>query len=106
MVNKEFIKKWVATLRSGDYKQGKRYLRFNDKFCCLGVACDIIDKTKWYAYGNIYNYGIFTSVLDDDTVKYIGLDDQNYLIAMNDSGKTFDEIADYIEEKYLNVKSI
>lgn len=35
-------KKWVAALRSGDYKQGRDQLR-NEKneFCCLGVLCNI-----------------------------------------------------------------
>ncbi len=35
-------KRWVAALRSGNYKQGKRRLRVEDRFCCLGVLCDIV----------------------------------------------------------------
>lgn len=33
--------KWLAALESGDYEQGKAGLRYKDKFCCLGVACDL-----------------------------------------------------------------
>lgn len=52
---KERIKKlWVAALRSGKYKKGKRMLHpTKDRFCCLGVLtalyCDEkvkLDKTR------------------------------------------------------------
>jgi hypothetical protein len=32
---------WLEALRSGKYKQGKRQLRDGNKFCCLGVLCDL-----------------------------------------------------------------
>ncbi len=35
---------WVAALRSGEYKQGINFLRQDDKFCCLGVLCDLHRK--------------------------------------------------------------
>ena len=46
---KEFATKWLAALRSGDYKQGRSALaEFQDilldtkpVYCCLGVACAI-----------------------------------------------------------------
>lgn len=34
--------KWVAALRSGDYKQGREWLVVDDKYCCLGVLCDVV----------------------------------------------------------------
>ena len=47
----DFIDRWIAALRSGDYKQGENALRMPDSddknascFCCLGVACDLIEK--------------------------------------------------------------
>lgn len=37
-MKREDAKKWLAALRSGEYKQGKQTLRTSDnKFCCLGV---------------------------------------------------------------------
>jgi hypothetical protein len=36
--------RWTAALRSGDYDQGTLYLRQDDKFCCLGVLCDLAEK--------------------------------------------------------------
>lgn len=47
----ENAKRWVAALRSGEYKQVCSYLRTSDGFCCMGVACDIYAKEtgrgKW-----------------------------------------------------------
>ena len=38
----------TAALRSGEYKQGEARLRTEaDEFCCLGVACDLFDKSRW-----------------------------------------------------------
>lgn len=46
-MSKELRKKWIDALRSGDYEQGKGYLRQHDYFCCLGVLCDLVDKNGW-----------------------------------------------------------
>lgn len=33
---------WIAALESGDYQKGKGQLRsYEDKFCCLGVLCNL-----------------------------------------------------------------
>jgi hypothetical protein len=40
-VKKDIKDEWVRRLRSGDYEQGQGYLRFGDKYCCLGVLCDM-----------------------------------------------------------------
>jgi len=51
VTQKKRIAKLVAALLSGEYKQARGHLRKEDKFCCLGVACDIYRKTakegKW-----------------------------------------------------------
>lgn len=46
-MNPEVKSKWVAALRSGQYKQGQGRLRSpQDGFCCLGVLCDLAVKEK------------------------------------------------------------
>ena len=41
-MKKEKAMQLVKALRSGEYVQGLERLRSeDDKFCCLGVACDI-----------------------------------------------------------------
>jgi hypothetical protein len=49
-VKAEIKEKWLAALRSGEYKQGKGYLKEIDgatgeaRYCCLGVLCDLAVK--------------------------------------------------------------
>ena len=43
-MNPEIRARWAAALRSGDYEQGRDNLRRGDKFCCLGVLCDLAIK--------------------------------------------------------------
>lgn len=43
-------KRWVEALLSGKYEQGTECLRSADnKFCCLGVALDVMDPAGWSA---------------------------------------------------------
>ena len=40
-------REWITALRSGTYQQGRRALRTASGFCCLGVACDLLDRGEW-----------------------------------------------------------
>lgn len=95
--------KWVEALRSGEYPQAREFLRTEDGFCCLGVLCEIAELPEWD--------GTCVKGKDDhippDICRRIGLPyelltgpDDDELIAMNDQGKTFSEIADYIERNF------
>lgn len=48
-VNKRFLyETWIAALRSGKYAPTRHRLKDeNDKFCCLGVVCDIYPLGYW-----------------------------------------------------------
>lgn len=50
-IQTENVKKWVESLLSGKYKQDTGRLRASGKdgssYCCLGVACDIMDPEGW-----------------------------------------------------------
>lgn len=89
---------WLKALRSGDYLQGKQRLRseLNKKvfYCCLGVLCDIGFGTWEEKTKGIISYP------DPDYIYKIELktSDMFLLAKMNDDGKSFDEIADWIEE--------
>jgi len=43
--NRKFLLKWIKALRSGEYDQGNSnlYHYLNDEYCCLGVACHLLD---------------------------------------------------------------
>lgn len=47
MMDKELLAKWIAALRSGEYKQTRNRLRDSRGYCALGVLCDVIDPTAW-----------------------------------------------------------
>lgn len=106
----EVQEKWVSALESGNYKQcrarlRKRNLDNSEEFCCLGVACEILDIPR-----TLYNYeGVPTGFecLPDAATKILGLhsqsgilatktDSHNTLTLMNDDGNSFVEIAAYI----------
>lgn len=86
----EIKAKWVATLRSGDYKQASGSLHWPafDTYCCLGVLCKIQEMGT---VDSKDNYRPLEAAL--------GLDTMMTLVDMNDvDKKSFAEIADYIEE--------
>ena len=50
LMNPEIKAKWVAALRSGEYKQAKGQLRIGNSFCCLGVLCNLHAQAHWRAH--------------------------------------------------------
>lgn len=90
MLNPEFKQDWLAALRSGEYEQGKAFLSNNGRFCCLGVAKEICSIEKASDGIELLNVGAAEAL---GLPYYVQCD----LSGMNDSGRTFAEIADYIE---------
>src|SRR5688572_28444291 len=53
----ELETKLVNALRSGVYEQAIGYLRpYSGGFCCLGVACDIYDPSRWARSSEILDF--------------------------------------------------
>lgn len=97
----ELKAKWIVALRSGEYKQGRKRLRHMGRFCCLGVLCEVMEIPR---AGNGYanNYYVAETSLRPSWRKRAGFAQsvEETLADMNDTeGKTFAEIADYIEKK-------
>jgi hypothetical protein len=111
--------KLVAALRSGNYTQttGSLTNRVRDAYCCLGVACEISGVAQWYqneylgeetmlprevreyfdfktAVGRLHTDATRTSIVTDKAGR------RTTLTKMNDSGKSFAEIADFIEQNW------
>ena len=115
-------RRWVDALRSGEYAQGQERLRVNDEFCCLGVLCDLAAKDgvvrvedeivdgeerRIYYYGDgkelLSDLFLPASVriwagLDDDNPRVLS-DDASSLASLNDSGYSFLDIAEIIQEQ-------
>jgi hypothetical protein len=108
-VNKKNIRKWVKALRSGKYKRAIGALRNRNRFCCLGVACDVSQVGEWGVNG----YDGRNGTLPASVCEWLGLrssdpglhDKRGLRKAasyLNDKRRyTFDEIADAIERTYL-----
>lgn len=117
-MNKEFIKKWIAALRSGEYKQTISCLHDANGFCCYGVACDLEDPNAWRECDNVmlnnspyrWNNGPkdwailmppsrIMSKLGFD-VDYQSMQNGQNFATMNDKGSSFEEIALALEKHY------
>jgi hypothetical protein len=92
--------RWVRALRSGRYRQGaEALLTVDGSYCCLGVLAKI-QRCNFSAVP--VDMLDSSSPLREALAKYAGglsEEDQDTLAGMNDGGASFDEIADYIEEK-------
>jgi hypothetical protein len=100
----EFKQKWIEALRSGQYTQATQRLKNEDGgFCCLGVACHLIDPAKWSPNKDVggLDWGDCKSQLaDQNLADKLGLPTSlvQRLAIKNDEGTTFAEIADYLEQ--------
>jgi hypothetical protein len=112
-MKKKWKDKWIKALLSGKYVQGKRELctegKEYDKFCCLGVLCDIAGPDRWgiskfetSGGGSEVYWGVpATSDLPPSFLLLdVGLKFQEAetLARMNDDGNKFKTIAKYIEK--------
>lgn len=117
-IDPAFKERWVKALRSGEYQQTQGVLTTLSEFCCLGVACDLLDPDGWTVddddvefhfiiEGYVFDYEtIGTSYMPVTARHLIGLGEgeQSALAALNDGrderGKPrpFSVIADWIEE--------
>lgn len=115
-------KLWTDALRSGAYEQGVGYLNYENKFCCLGVLCEVamqngctVNKQEDEDRKGMYVYDNATAFVPNRVVHWAGLNDvsvhivsgcsvrlPNYdnenLTTINDRGASFNEIADLIEQ--------
>jgi hypothetical protein len=112
--------RWLAALRSGEYKQGKDFLCKDGCHCCLGVLTDIYLKEhglEWntpneYYVG--YHFDGSQGILANKVSDWAGLDDNNPLVFTGDGENlslsslndgeygdrySFEEIADLIEKE-------
>jgi hypothetical protein len=126
-MNQDIKELWVNALRSGDYEQTTEALRTKSGFCCLGVLCDIVSdrlNTNWklvthddgfitkltYSFGNSDDpLSNVNEYLPSIVAEYVELEPNPschtntakiYLTELNDSGSTFSDIADIIEQYF------
>lgn len=110
-MNIPVMEKWIAALRSGEYKQGRAALKVNNEgnigYCCLGVLCQIaveenILPPPFISVGLGRVYGGETNYLPRMVQDWAGVDRDPMFLSVrlsvaNDNGTTFPEIADLIQ---------
>ena len=80
---------WIEALRSGDYEQGRGLYKDNDGcYCAVGILNEILSGGNPYSRAG-------TDVIDSMPQRHSVW---NVITKMNDDGKSFNEIADWIEE--------
>ena len=107
-MNKEVIKRWIKALRSGDYVQNQGCLRKHNTFCVLGVICDLHAKefgnewkprTEPFTVPGVKKYLGTALYLPEEVASWFMMHGYRELGIMNDSGSSFNELADYIETR-------
>lgn len=102
------VELWVEALESGAYKQALGTLQSRQRFCCLGVACDLYQKVGpgdlevgIGDFGYVH-YDGHNSVLPKKVMTWLGIrsDTGGYytgsLVGLNDNGTSFQQIAEVI----------
>lgn len=101
---------WLTDLRSGEFKQGISrlctvYPDGNECYCCLGVLahrqaihCEL-EEVDGDVKRKVYYF-------KDDESGYAGITPNSlywdaYVVALNDAGAPFSEIADWIEQNVV-----
>lgn len=109
-INKRQLKKWIAALDSGEYKQtqaGK--LQHKGAYCCLGVACRVLVPDEFLIVKRGIIFGGFPNSqprapkwlkeINDHFDRRAGIK----LSTLNDhKGYTFREIATLLELVYIH----
>lgn len=104
---KKMKDRWLEALRSGEFVQGEEFLCVQRegeefaRFCCLGVAAHIFERAPWEEMERPWGK---VCLFDKDDRDYafrggLRLDVRNALTILNDSGATFEVIANVIEQR-------
>lgn len=115
-MKKDIADRWVAALRSGEYKQGRGVLKEGGygatKHCCLGVLCELHSKETNTPWDEGEEYLEEAITLPDEVIKWAGMNNElrvpyekHYcmLAELNDGHEdlerlSFPQIADLIEQ--------
>jgi hypothetical protein len=102
-MNQSIKQLWVAALRSGDYQQAKGRLRAsNNSFCCLGVLCNLhaMARPEFAQHEKrklSYDGDKELPSLRVRNWSGVSVGEMHRLAELNDYGRSFGEIADFIE---------
>lgn len=118
-MDKNVKRRWIRALKSGKYTQTQGCLKDDFGYCCLGVLTDLYLKDtgqKWKESGGEFKPGNLKGcdILSRTVAEWAGLGrrldpktsttdpfgDVLTLSELNDSGYTFEEIAEIIKKDF------
>lgn len=113
----EHFRRWLAALRSGDYRQTKGCLFDDQGYCCLGVACDVFHQDTGQGEWELTDAFILRGESQEtyppaEVMEYFGIatysptvlfssSAKKEVAALNDEGYSFEKIANLLEATYL-----
>ena len=93
--------RWIEALWNEEYEQGYSNFRsLDDKFCVLGVLCDLYDSDQWVEQEHRYTWKTYASFMPREISNSVGmhLDGWTRLIICNDSKKMkFKEMVEHMK---------
>lgn len=104
----------VAALRSGKYRQGNGALNEKGCHCVWGVICDVSGQAEWIESAGTtgaFRYGANGDICFPplSVKEWAGMSNPVWinghftdLMSHNDTGATFDQLADAIESQIIN----
>lgn len=105
LMNPDVKAELLVALRNGHYVQGKGKLRSRNCFCIMGVVCDLYHKRfphKGEWQGD--KFVVYSAPCEGEYLAPIPVEEWAYpvsrLMGTNDSGVTFETLANYIEQNY------
>jgi hypothetical protein len=120
ILNKAVTEQWIQALTSGEYQQGRQFLKGpNNRYCCMGVLCDLYQKThpsegRWIEEEfKISRFTVSVGGFGEEyyppipVQSWAGLSSMTKLARMNDDmGMTFAEIAGWLTEQLANQEQL
>jgi hypothetical protein len=105
VINTVALKKWVEALRTGGYTKIEKFCRTQEGFCAAGIGLDVSNTGYWrktrskstsFSYYDQNHINVFTCAA---IYQIYGLNEDQFDIVtyMNDTGRSFAQIADYLE---------
>src|SRR5690242_8424918 len=102
---------WIDALEFGNYEQGEGYLKNGSKYCCLGVACEVLKERLGLEVPLNEEFGPGVTQFEDSIASLssamliaLGLSEEHQavLIALNDNGASFKSIAAALQEMRIH----
>jgi hypothetical protein len=103
--------KWLEALRSGKYNKGKESLLNDDKYCCLGVLCEVQERPKTLFKENKFMFDgdlggivrsnpLFSYLNGLGSFKGFKIEGYINLAYVNDESETFENVIEIIEKYF------